>query len=81
MFYEVILQIMKKEIELLDPIALIEDIPERNLHRGQVGTVLEKLEPGVFEVEFSDNEGRAYATLALRGNQLIVLHYEPFITT
>jgi hypothetical protein len=42
--------------------ALLEDLPSCSLQRGQVGAVVETLSPGVFEVEFSDNEGRAYAT-------------------
>ena len=67
----------RTEIRLLDVVALTEDLPERKLSRGQVGTVVELLSPGVFEVEFSDNEGRTYASLSLRGYQLIVLHYEP----
>jgi hypothetical protein len=57
-------------------VALLEDVPERGLRRGQVGTVVEPLAPGVFEVEFSDNQGRTYATLALRSDQLIVLHHD-----
>jgi len=57
-------------------VALLEDMPTRNLQRGQVGTVVETLAPGVFEVEFSDNEGRTYATCPLRSGQLIVLHHE-----
>ena len=57
-------------------VALVEDLPSRGLCRGQVGTVVEKLAPSVFEVEFNDNEGRTYATLALRAEQLIVLHHE-----
>jgi hypothetical protein len=57
-------------------VALLEDLPARNLQRGQVGTVVETLAPGVFEVEFSDNEGRAYATCPLQTNQLMVLHHE-----
>jgi len=63
-------------IELLDVVALTEELPERELWRGQVGTVVERLAPGVFEVEFSDNEGRTFASLALRTQQLLVLHYE-----
>jgi len=31
-----------------------------------------------FEVEFSDSEGNSYASLGLREDQLIVLHYDPF---
>ncbi len=42
-------------------VALIKDLPSRGLCRGQVGTVVETLAPGVFEVEFSDNEGCTYA--------------------
>ena len=64
-------------IGLLDVVALTEDFPERGLHRGQVGTVVEQLAPDVFEVEFSDNEGHVYDTLALHERQLMVLHYAP----
>jgi hypothetical protein len=56
-------------------VAILQDVPERGLRRGQVGTVVESLAPGVFEVEFSDNEGRSYATLALRSDQLLILHH------
>ncbi len=68
---------MNKEISVLDVVALIEDIPDRGLLRGQVGTVVESLEPGVFEVEFVDNDGRTYAMLPLKSSQLLVLHYQP----
>jgi len=62
--------------KVLDVIALLEDLPQRSLVRGQVGTIVEALGPGVFEVEFSDNQGRTYASLALRENQFLVLHHE-----
>lgn len=65
-----------ENIKPLAVVALLEPLPSRGLHRGQVGTVVETLAPGVFEVEFSDNEGRAHATLALRADQLLVLHHE-----
>jgi len=68
---------MSTKINLLDVVALIEDLPERGLYRGQVGTVVELLVPGVFEVEFNDNDGRTYASLALRADQLLVLHHRP----
>jgi hypothetical protein len=63
-------------MHLLDAVALTEDIPDRGLRRGQVGTIVELLGPDVFEVEFADNEGRTYATLALNAKQLLVLHYQ-----
>jgi hypothetical protein len=65
------------DVQLLDVVALVEDLPEQSLLRGQVGTVVEVLGPDVFEVEFSDDEGRTYASLALPADQLLVLHYEP----
>lgn len=68
---------MKDGVDILDVVALTEDLPERGLYRGQVGTVVEDLAPGVFEVEFSDDDGRAYASLALDASRLLVLHYEP----
>ena len=68
---------MNAQIRLSDVVALTEDIPDRGLLRGQVGTVVESLGPGVFEVEFVDNDGRTYATLPLKSSQLLVLHYQP----
>lgn len=67
---------MKKMIELLDVVALTDDLTQRGLLRGQVGTVVEVLAPDIYEVEFSDDSGRTYASLALAANQLMVLHYE-----
>ncbi len=68
---------MNQQIKVLDVVALTEDLPERKLRRGQVGTVVESLAPGVFEVEFTDNDGRAFASLALKASQLMILHYQP----
>jgi Domain of unknown function (DUF4926) len=70
-------KLMNNPIRLLDVVALTEDLLGRGLARGQVGTVVEALAPGVFEVEFSDDDGRSYAILALRADQLMVLHYRP----
>lgn len=59
---------------MLDTVALLTDLPERKLKRGEVGTVVEVLAPEVYEVEFCDEEGQTYAELALRSDQLMVLH-------
>jgi hypothetical protein len=64
-------------MKLLDVVALLEDIPHSQLHRGQVGTIVEVYEPGIFEVEFSDLTGRAYAIETLNQNQLLVLYHHP----
>jgi hypothetical protein len=68
---------MNDELKLLDVVALMHDLAERGLHRGQVGTIVELLGPGVYEVEFSGGNGVTYATLALKADELLRLHYEP----
>ncbi len=65
------------ELKILDVVALTEDVIDRGLRRGQVGTIVESLGPDVFEVEFSDNAGRAYAMVPLRAKQLMPLLFEP----
>jgi hypothetical protein len=69
---------MTDTIKLLDVVALTVNLPEFNLGRGQVGTVVEILADGrAFEVEFSDRTGRTYESLGLRPEQIMVLHFEP----
>ena len=68
------------EIQSLDVVALLEDVPEEGLHRGEVGTVVEVFpakddRPRALLVEFSDRSGRAYAFADLRPDQLIRLQY------
>jgi Domain of unknown function (DUF4926) len=64
-------------IPLLAPVALTEDFPDHKLTRGQIGTVVEYLERDderALLVEFSDEQGRTYAMVEVRADQLIVLH-------
>jgi hypothetical protein len=65
------------DLELLSEVALLEDMPEHGLVRGQVGTVVEMLSPSVAEVEFCDDQGRTYAMAALRNEELIRLRHRP----
>jgi hypothetical protein len=67
---------MENTPRLLDVVALLSDVPAHGLVRGQVGTVVEVLD-GAYEVEFSDDEGKTYAELALQPDQLLVLHHRP----
>jgi hypothetical protein len=65
------------DIRLLAPVALVVDLPELQLTRGQMGTVVEFLRRGDEEallVEFSDQDGQAYTFAELRPEQLIILH-------
>lgn len=69
---------VSNQIKLLDVVALMTDLPQYNLWRGQVGTVVETLADGAaFEVEFSDRTGLTYESLGLRPEQIMVLHFEP----
>lgn len=68
---------MSDQPQLLDVVALTEDVPSEGLRRGQVGTIVEVFSPTEFEVEFSDDQGRAYAVLPLTLSQLLVLRYRP----
>ena len=70
-------RIAKKTPELLDVVALLEELPEHSLASGQVGTVVEVLDSQNLMVEFSDDEGRPYAVTPVQQSQLLVLHYLP----
>jgi Domain of unknown function (DUF4926) len=68
---------MKDEtIKILDVVALLEAIPAKKLLRGQIGTIVEKYSETDFEVEFSDNKGKALAILTLNTEKLMLLHEE-----
>ena len=63
-------------LKLLDIVALLKDIPDEKLVKGQVGTIIEMLDEGVYEVEFADKQGRTIASLALAVEELMLLHFE-----
>ncbi|MFL6211242.1 MAG: DUF4926 domain-containing protein [Pyrinomonadaceae bacterium] len=63
------------EIRLLDVVALTENLQSEGLRRGEVGTVVEKWSDGIFEVEFSDDTGKAYAFAAVPTEKLIKLYF------
>jgi hypothetical protein len=67
---------MRCEVKLLDAVALLEDVQTEEvlLQSGEVGAVVEILAPAVYEVEFCDDRGRAYAFASLPAEQLLVLH-------
>lgn len=66
----------KQEIKLLDVVALLKDKQESKLSIGQVGTVVEILDKGIFEVEFSNKTGETIALVPLKEEELLLLHYE-----
>ncbi len=76
---------MVGKIKMHDVVALLQDVQTKHfesgqalvLRRGQIGTVVMTYPDGVFEVEFADRDGRAFAILPLRPDQLMVLHDTP----
>ena len=67
---------MNREVKLLYAVALLDDVQVEGvlLQRGEVGAVVEILAPDVYEVEFCDDQGRAYAFASLHTDQLLILH-------
>ncbi|MDO9563255.1 MAG: DUF4926 domain-containing protein [Bradyrhizobium sp.] len=62
---------------VMDVVALLTDLPTLRLARGQVGTVVEQLDAETSLVEFSDEQGRAYAVVPCSRMELLTLHYVP----
>lgn len=63
-------------VKLLDVVALLDDKPAEGLVAGQVGTIIDVLAPGVFEVEFLDANGKTMALAELKRAELLVLKHE-----
>lgn len=60
---------MDTAIPVLATVALVVDVPEESLTRGQIGTVVEHLEAEgetALLVEFADADGQAYAVVPLK---------------
>jgi catabolite regulation protein CreA len=69
--------VKSSQLSVLDVVAPLADLPAAGLARGQVGTVVEILGNDTVLVEFSDDDGRAYAIVSCPIADLLLLHYEP----
>lgn len=58
-------------------VALLRDLPQHGLIRGQVGTVVEAFDETTALVEFSDDGGVAYAIVPCPRDALLVLRTAP----
>jgi hypothetical protein len=63
-------------LKLLDVVALLNDIPAEKLTKGQVGTIVEELDGGAYEVEFADKKGKTITSLALKAQDMMLLYFE-----
>jgi hypothetical protein len=61
------------QFKLFDNVMLCEDLPEYPLKKGSIGTIVEFLKSGVYEVDFSDNQGQTYAMYSVHEHQLIAV--------
>lgn len=66
-------------MKLLDVVATLQDFPERNVVKGQVGTIVEELDGNNVLVEFADMEGVAYAISPIPVAMLMELKHTPAI--
>ena len=62
---------------VLDVVALLANLPEQRLARGNVGTIVDELDDQTVLVEFSDDDGRPYAVAPCQRSELLTLHYVP----
>lgn len=60
---------------LLDVVALLTDLSDPALGRGQVGTIVEHLDERTVLVDFSDDDGVTYAVAPCLIKNLLLLHY------
>jgi hypothetical protein len=66
------------KVKLFDSVVLLEDLPDANLSRGNVGAIVEVYNNGeAFEVEFVASDGSTYGLTTLRPHQFLVLEREP----
>ena len=66
---------MSRKLKIGEQVTLVEDLPDIGLFRGQVGTVVQEYEPGVYDVEFRFLSGREQLVVTtLRSAMLMPLH-------
>jgi hypothetical protein len=63
-------------LKLFDTVAILKDVPDKKVVFGQVGTIVEELKEGVFEVEFADRNGEMISEFAVKVEDLMLLHFD-----
>jgi len=67
--------IMKDKIEKLDVVAILEDLPELGISRGDIATVLEEVSEKIFLLEISDRNGKTISMIELPQKSIMKLNY------
>jgi len=64
-------------MKMFDVVASLQDLPQQQVVKGQVGTVVEELDNDHVLVEFADVNGVAYAIATVPMGQLMKLKHAP----
>jgi hypothetical protein len=64
---------MNKTINEIDIVALTQDLPELGLNKGEMGTVVDKSQSGMFLIEFSNKNGEMIALESLKIEQIVLV--------
>jgi len=62
-----------KNPRLFDVIELLIDIPEKNLKKGEQGSIIEDYQDGVYEVEFCNRNGETIALCPISHDKFTVV--------
>ncbi len=71
----------KRKPKLLDMVAVLRSPEQSEIQVGDVGTVVELLEPDAIEVEFLDRHGRTRRLATLKVDDVLVLNRERTVIT
>ena len=63
------------EINLHDSVALLTDLPQKQLKKGQVGTITDVKSANIFEVAFVNPIGQTLASAFVKATDLLKLNY------
>lgn len=64
-------------LQFLDPVVALVNMPEANVRKGSLGTIVEVFPDGTFLVEFADTNGVMYALPVLPADALMKVYQEP----
>lgn len=65
------------KLKELSTVALLKDLPEKKLKKGDVGTVVLELSDKMVEVEFVNTDGTTRLISSVPVEQLIRLNFDP----
>lgn len=68
---------MDEQLNLLDVVVNLDDLPEARLALGQVGTAVARLDEATVMVEFSDDKRVAHVITPVPDARLLTLSFEP----